>query len=297
MGKHTLFRVRKLKNEINYNNYRYHVLDNPVISDYEFDRMLAELNQMEADHPEWVSGDSPTQRSGAAPAEQFRKVSHPAPILSLANAFSTDDLRAWFERVSKVDERVKNADFVIEPKIDGLTVVLHYTNGLFTSGVTRGNGETGEDITANIRTIRAVPLRIPVEKSNIESPENLVVRVEAFITKKEFEKLNAHMLKNGEKAYQNPRNTAAGSLRQLDPELVAARPLTILAYAIVTDNPKRTQWETLSYLKALGFPVSELSTYCKNFDQVLSEAVTWEAKRSAIPTSDGIVVKTTIEAG
>ena len=282
----------KLKNEINYNNYRYHVLDNPVISDYEFDRMLTELKQMEADHPEWVSGDSPTQRSGAAPAEQFRKVSHPAPILSLANAFSTDDLRAWFERVSKVDERVKNADFVIEPKIDGLTVVLHYTNGLFTSGVTRGNGETGEDITANIRTIRAVPLRIPVEKSNIESPENLVVRVEAFITKKEFEKLNAHMLKNGEKAYQNPRNTAAGSLRQLDPELVAARPLTILAYAIVTDNPKRTQWETLSYLKALGFPVSELSTYCKNFDQVLSEAVTWEAKRSAIPYEvDGIVVK------
>ena len=287
-----LSEYEKLKNELNYHNYRYHVLDNPVISDYEFDRMLTKLKQMEANHPELVLGDSPTQRSGAAPAEQFKKVNHPAPILSLANAFSKDDLHVWFERVTKVDERVKNADFVIEPKIDGLTVVLHYTNGLFTSGVTRGNGETGEDITANIRTIRSVPLRIPVERSNIEVPEKLVVRAEAFITKKEFEKLNAQMVKNGEKTYQNPRNTAAGSLRQLDSGLVAARPLTILAYAIITDNPKRSQWETLSYLKALGFPVSELSTYCKNFDQVLSEADIWEAKRSAIPYEvDGIVVK------
>jgi len=282
----------KLKSEINYHNYRYHVLDNPVISDYEFDRLLTELRQMESDHPDWVSGDSPTQRSGAAPADQLKKVSHPAPILSLANAFSADDLRAWFERVAKIDERVKNADFVVEPKIDGLTVVLHYTKGLFSSGVTRGNGETGEDITANIRTIRAIPLRIPVQSSIIEIPEKLVVRAEAFITKKEFEKLNAEMQKNGEKVYQNPRNTAAGSLRQLDPGLVAARPLTILAYAIVIDNPKRTQWETLSYLRALGFPVSELSTYCKNFEQVLSEVRTWDAKRSEIPYEvDGIVVK------
>jgi len=288
----SLTKYEKLKSELNYHNYRYHVLDNPVISDYEFDRMLALLKKMESDHPEWVTGDSPSQRSGAAPSEQFRKVNHPALILSLANSFSTDDLRAWFERVAKVDERVKNADFVIEPKIDGLTVVLHYLKGLFIAGVTRGNGETGEEITANIRTIRAVPLRIPVEKSIVEAPEKLVVRAEAFITKKEFEKLNAQMAKNGEKVYQNPRNTAAGSLRQLDPGLVAARPLTILAYAIVTDNPKRTQWETLSYLRDLGFPVSELSTYCKNFEQVLSEVGTWEAKRSTIPYEvDGVVVK------
>jgi DNA ligase (NAD+) len=288
----TLSEYEKLKSEINYHNYRYHVLDNPVISDYEFDRMLAALRQMEESHPEWVTGDSPTQRSGATPAEQFNKVKHPAPILSLANAFSVDDLRAWFERIAKVDERVKNTDFVVEPKIDGLTVVLHYTKGLFTSGVTRGNGETGEDITANIRTIRAVPLRIPVENTNREIPEKLVVRAEAFITKKDFEKLNALMLKNGEKVYQNPRNTAAGSLRQLDSELVAARPLTIMAYAIVAENPKRTQWETLGYLKDLGFPVSELSKYCKNFDEVLSEIDRWEGKRSGIPYEvDGIVVK------
>ncbi len=282
----------KLKAEINFHNYRYHVLDNPLVSDFEFDRMLAALRQMETEHPEWVTADSPTQRSGAAPAEQFAKVRHPAPILSLANAFSADDLRAWYERVAKVDERVKNADFVIEPKIDGLTVVLHYEKGIFAAGVTRGNGETGEDITANIRTIRAVPLKIPVEGTHLQAPEKLVVRAEAFITKKDFEKLNAQLEQGGEKAYQNPRNTAAGSLRQLDPGLVAARPLTILAYAVVGDNPKATQWETLGYLKALGFPVSDLAAYCKDFDEVLAQTGKWDAMRSQIPYEvDGIVVK------
>ncbi|MDP2965614.1 MAG: NAD-dependent DNA ligase LigA [Pelolinea sp.] len=282
----------KLKREIHYHNYRYHVLDNPVTSDFEFDRMLVELRQLEAEHPEWVTEDSPTQRSGAAPAEQFNKVSHPAPILSLANAFSEIDLRAWYERIAKVDERVNNADFVVEPKIDGLTLVLHYTKGIFTLGVTRGNGEVGEDITANIRTIRAVPLKIPVENSNLVAPDKLVVRAEAFITKKEFGKLNDQLLKDGEKTYQNPRNTAAGSLRQLDPGLVAARPLTILAYTVVTENPKHTQWETLEYLKALGFPVSDLATYYRNFDEVISQIGKWNALREEIPYEvDGIVIK------
>ena len=287
-----ILEYEKLKSEINYHNYRYHVLDAPVISDYEFDQMLVRLRQMETDHPEWVSEDSPTQRSGAVPAEQFNKVNHPAPILSLANAFSEIDLRAWFERIIKVDERVKYADFVVEPKIDGLTVILHYTKGIFTLGVTRGNGETGEDITANIRTIRTVPLKIPVENSNLEAPEKLVVRAEAFITKKDFKKLNDQLLKAGEKTYQNPRNTAAGALRQLDPGLVAARPLTILAYTVVAENPKHTQQETLDYLKALGFPVSKLFTYCKNFDEVISQIGKWDALRSDIPYEvDGIVIK------
>jgi len=282
----------KLKNEINYHNYRYHVLDAPVISDFEFDQMLVTLRKMEAENPQWISADSPTQRSGAAPSEQFKKVSHPAPILSLANAFSEVDLRFWYEKIAKVDERVKKADFVVEPKIDGLTLILHYTRGIFTMGASRGNGETGEDITANIRTIRAVPLKIPVESAHLEIPEKLVVRAESFIMKKDFEKLNEQLLKAGEKTYQNPRNTAAGSLRQLDPELVAARPLTILAYAIVSENPKQTQWETLQYLKKLGFPVSNLSLYCKNFDEVISQAGKWNELRSEIPYEvDGIVVK------
>jgi DNA ligase (NAD+) len=282
----------KLKNQINYHNYRYHVLDNPVISDYEFDQMLKKLKQMEDDHPEWITPDSPTQRSGGAPAEQFLKVRHPAPILSLANAFSEDDLRSWFERVAKVDERVKNADFVVEPKIDGLTVVLHYIDGIFTQGVTRGDGEVGEDVTANIRTIRAVPLKIPVENKAIKVPKEIVVRAEAFINKKEFEKLNKKLENEGEKTYQNPRNTAAGSLRQLDPGLVAARPLRILSYAIVKGNPKNTQWETLGYLRDLGFPVSELSNHCKNFNEVIGQIGKWDEMRAKIPFEvDGIVIK------
>jgi DNA ligase (NAD+) len=258
-----------LKTQLNYHNYRYHVLDSPVISDYEFDQMLFKLRRMEEEHPEWVIEDSPTQRSGAAPAEQFNKVRHPVPILSLANAFSEADLQSWYEKITKVDERVKNADFVIEPKIDGLTVVLKYSQGIFLQGVTRGDGEVGEDITTNIRTIRAVPLKIPVENTNVEVPKEIVVRAEAFINKKEFEKLNIKLEKEGEKTYQNPRNTAAGSLRQLDPGLVAARPLTILSYAIVKNNPKQTQWETLSYLKDLGFPVSDLSTFARIFMKLL----------------------------
>jgi DNA ligase (NAD+) len=282
----------KIKNEINYHNYRYHVLDNPLISDYEFDQMLEKLRRIETQYPGWIMQDSPTQRSGAAPADQFHKVNHPAPILSLANAFCEEDLHAWFERIAKVDERVKNADFVVEPKIDGLTVILHYTKGVFTSGVTRGNGETGEDITANIRTIRAVPLKIPVDNPKLEVPDRLVVRAEAFITKDDFEKLNTEIQKGGGKAYQNPRNTAAGSLRQLDPSLVAARPLRILAYAIVAGNPKTTQWELLEFLKALGFPVADLITYCKNFEEVLSQIGNWNELRPKISYEvDGIVIK------
>ena len=140
-------------------NFRYHVLDDPLISDVEFDKLLLRLREMEAAHPEWIAPDSPTQRSGAPPSDQFRKVSHPAPILSLANAFSEEDIKSWFERIAKLDERVLKAGFVAEPKIDGLTVVLHYEHGIFTLGATRGDGEVGEDITSNLRTIRSIPLR------------------------------------------------------------------------------------------------------------------------------------------
>ena len=281
----------KIKNEINFHNYRYHVLDDPLVSDYEYDQMLVQLREIEAAHPEWISEDSPSQRSGAAPAEQFRKVSHPAPILSLANAFSKDDIYAWFDRNQKLDERVKNTAFVVEPKIDGLTVVLHYEKNFFTAGVTRGDGLTGEDITANIRTIKSVPLKIPVS-GMIQVPETFVVRAEAFINKRDFEEMNARLCKLGEKTYQNPRNTAAGSLRQLDPALVANRPLTILAYSVVSGNQKQTQWETLQYLKSLGFPVSKHATYCKNFNELILQLDKWNDLREEIPYEiDGIVIK------
>ena len=155
-------RYEELKQQINYHNHLYHVDDAPVISDLEYDRLVMELRQIESDHPDWITSDSPTQRIGAVPSDKFEKVRHPRPILSLANAFGAEDARAWYERVRRLDDRVESASFVVEPKIDGLSVVLHYRDGIFVQGATRGDGEIGEDITANLRTVKAIPLKIPV---------------------------------------------------------------------------------------------------------------------------------------
>lgn len=284
----------KLKREVAYHNYRYHVLDSPVISDAEFDRLVNRLRQIEALHPDWVTPDSPTQRTGGAVAEKFTKVTHPRPILSLAAGFNEQDVRAWYERIRKLDERVERSAFVLEPKIDGLTVVLHYREGVFVQGATRGDGEVGEDITANLRTIRSLPLRIPVSPDGPEPPEYLVVRGEAFILIKEFEELNKKLLEAGERTYLNPRNTAAGSLRQLDPAITASRPLVLLTYAIVYAEGKipQTQWETLQYLRAMGFPVSDLTQYCRHFGDVLASLGSWLDKRDQLPfEADGVVIK------
>jgi len=284
----------RLKREINFHNYRYHVLDSPLISDYEFDQMMARLREIEAAHPEWVTPDSPSQRSGGPPLERFNKVRHPRPILSLANAFTLEDVRAWYERLVRLDERVRRADYVVEPKIDGLTVVLHYHQGQFVLGATRGDGEVGEDITVNLRTVRALPLRIPVEVGAPHPPERLVVRGEAFITIKDFEELNRRLIEAGEKPYLNPRNTAAGSLRQLDPSLTASRPLTLLTYAIVDASGEvpGTQWETLQFLRELGFPVTKEAEYCANLDAVLEACSRWLEKRDTLPfEADGVVIK------
>src|SRR5690554_2686155 len=213
-------RLEELRRELNYHNYRYHVLDDPVISDYEYDRMMAELREIEAQHPEWITPDSPTQRTGGQPASRFQKVRHPHAILSLANAFDADGVGAWFERIRRVDDRVGHTDYVVEPKIDGLTVVLHYQNGVFVQGAMRGDGVIGEDITANLRTVKAVPLRIPADGKGTP-PGYLVVRGEVYMTIENFEALNKRLMEAGEKTYLNPRNTAAGSLRQLDPTITA----------------------------------------------------------------------------
>lgn len=286
--------VPQLQKEINYHNYRYHVLDAPLISDFEFDQLLQKLRALEAKYPDLVTPDSPTQRSGAAPAEKFQKSTHPAPILSLANAFNQDDLSAWFERIRKLDERVNQSGFVLEPKIDGLTVVLHYENGLFVKGATRGDGEIGEDITTNLRTIRALPLRIPVSESGCKVPQQLVVRGEVFILSKDFIDLNKRLEEAGERTYQNPRNTAAGSLRQLDPELTRQRPLNLLTYAIVRSSEpvSDTQWGILEALKQFGFPVSDLSEFRNTFEQVLERVDFWMKRRDEIPFEvDGVVIK------
>ncbi len=283
-----------LKKEINFHFYRYHVLDDTLISDYEYDALIKKLRGLEEKYPELATADSPLRRAGAKPLDKFVKVSHPAPILSLANAFSGDDLKAWYERIIKLDERVAASGFVLEPKIDGLTVVLHYENGLFVRGATRGDGEIGEDITENLRTVKAVPLRIPIGDANVHVPSRFVVRGEAFIFTKDFDELNRKLEEAGEKTYLNPRNTAAGSLRQLDPALTATRPLTLLTYAIVdSSEPTPTsQWQTLQYLKSLGFPVTDLAEKVASIDEVVSRIPAWTERRDKIPFEvDGVVIK------
>ena len=295
MAEKLLSRYEELKAQVNSHNYRYHVLDAPIISDLEYDRLLNELKKIETDHPDWITSDSPTQRAGARPADRFEKIRHPAPILSLANAFGGDDARAWFERVKKLDDRVEKAKFVVEPKIDGLSVVLHYRDGLFVQGATRGDGEIGEDITSNLRTIRAIPLRIPVDSKGPKPPSRLVLRGEAFIPIKEFDKLNKKLEEAGEKTYLNPRNTAAGSLRQLDPVLTASRPITLLVYQIVYSEGGKvptSQWEILEYLKALGFPVTDIARRFNDLDTAIKYTETFNEGRDTLPyEADGMVIK------
>lgn len=293
----TKSRYEELKRQINFHNYRYHVLDAPLISDLEFDRLANELKKIEGDHPDWVTPDSPTQRAGAVPADRFAKVQHPAPILSLANAFGAEEARAWYERILRLDNRVENAGFVVEPKIDGLSVVLHYREGVFELGATRGNGEVGEDITRNLRTVKSIPLKIPVseEALRLRLPSYLVVRGEAFIPVKEFEKLNQRLEEAGEKTYLNPRNTAAGSLRQLDPGLTATRPLTLLVYQIIHSEGGAVpthQWELLGYLRELGFPVTDAARRFEDIESAIAYTETWEKRRDELPyEADGMVIK------
>jgi DNA ligase (NAD+) len=286
-------RLNSLREELRKHNYYYYVLNEPVISDYEYDQLMTELNEIELAHPDWITPDSPSQRAGATPAEGFTKVNHPAPILSLSNAYDALGVHAWSDRIRKLDERVADASYVVEPKLDGLTVVLHYRDGVFVQGATRGNGDVGEDITHNLKTIRAIPLRIPTIPSGPPPPPYLVVRGEAFITIPEFEALNRRLEAAGEKTYLNPRNTAAGSLRQLDPKLTATRPLTVLCYAIITGegNLPTTQWESLMALQAYGFPIPE-AEYCPDLDCAVKVFDIWANRRETLPFEvDGMVIK------
>ncbi len=286
-------RLQELRQQIRFHDYQYYVLNNPVISDYEYDQLYAELKHIESEHPEWITPDSPTQRVAGAASDKFEKINHPKPILSLSNAFDKNGVLDWFERISKIDERVEKADFVVEPKIDGLTVVLHYRDGIFVQGATRGDGIIGEDVTANLKTIKALPLSIPISNSNSPAPPYVVVRGEVFITLKDFELLNHKLEEAGEKVYLNPRNTASGSLRQLDPAITASRPLTLLTYDIVQIEGERprTQQELLNLLTAWGFPVVE-SLYCPDLNSVLRAYDYYLEKRDQLAyEADGAVIK------
>jgi len=287
-------RAAHLRRELQQHIYRYHVLSAPIISDAEYDALYRELQTIESEHPDLTTPDSPTQRVGGAASDKFAKVRHPAPILSLANAFGADDARAWFERIVKLDDRVRAAKLVVEPKIDGLTVVLHYEDGLFVRGATRGDGDIGEDITPNLRTVRSLPLRIPAVGKG-PPPRRLVARGEAVIFTDDFERMNAELASTGERTFVNPRNTASGALRQLDPKLTAARPISLLCYSVVEAEgvTLASQWGVLETLSDLGFPTAKnIARRFDSLDEAIVYCESWIDKRDTLDYEmDGMVIK------
>ena len=287
-------RLEELKTLLRNHSYHYYVKNEPIVSDSEYDQLIHELNSIETEHPEWITPDSPSQRAGAEPANSLEKTEHPAPILSLANAFNIEDVKAWQTRIAKLNPAILESDFSIEPKLDGLTVVLHYENGVFVKGATRGNGQIGEDVTQNLRTLPSIPLRIPIDKNGPRPPSNLVVRGEVFINKDDFELLNDNLREAGKKTYVNPRNTAAGALRQLDSKIVATRPLRIFCYAIIASNGDipNLQTDRLTYLKELGFPVPKEIKHCTSIECIEKAYNNWIQTRDNLQYEiDGMVVK------
>lgn len=290
-------RLTELRDQINYHLYRYHTLDDPVISDVEYDQLVNELRELENQYPELVTPDSPTQRVGAQPLEGFEKVLHPIPMTSLGNAFDDDDMRNWLTRVGRLlppGMTIKDLEFVVEPKIDGLAIALTYENGRLIQGATRGNGVEGEKVTANIRTVKSVPLRIPAASDGPPAPAKIEVRGEIYMRIADFNRFNQQQLEKGEKIFANPRNAAAGSLRMLDSKITAQRPLALYSYAIgyVQGAEIHSQKEALAYLRALGFAVNPDILVTSDFEEVLNFIHTWMDRRDTLPyDADGAVVK------
>ena len=294
-------RVEALREIVRQHQYRYYILDDPTVSDQEFDALFRELQALEAEHPEVRSDDSPTQRVGGTISDRFEKTRHPALMLSLANAFSADDLRAWRERVKRLLPVAQRTalSYVVEPKFDGLTVVLHFEQGRFVLGATRGDGEYGENITPNLRTVRVMPLRIPTNGAGatVTAPTRLVVRGEAYVEKADFLRFNEAQAALGERTYANPRNFAAGSLRQLDSATSAGRPLKLWVYqALILEGATMppSHSESLAYLQQLGLPVCpELQRFTDDeFDALVDYMVAFGERRHTLPYEvDGLVVK------
>ncbi|MGE3849806.1 MAG: NAD-dependent DNA ligase LigA [Gammaproteobacteria bacterium] len=281
-------RADQLRRELEEHNHRYYVLDDPLISDADYDHLLRELQGLEAEHPDLVTPDSPTQRVGASPAAQFAAVRHPLPMLSLANVFDGEEF-ADFHRRCAEQLGVEEVEFVAEPKLDGLAISLIYEQGRLTRAATRGDGSSGEDVTHNVRTIRAVPLRLR------GAPRLLEVRGEIYMEKRGFEALNARQAAAGQKTFANPRNAAAGSLRQLDPRITAERPLTMCCYGVgEMDTPERphTQLATLTWLSELGLRVSPETRVVRGVAASLEYYVAIGARRAALAYEiDGVVFK------
>jgi DNA ligase (NAD+) len=286
-------RVDELRLTIEQLNYEYYILDRPSASDAEYDALLNELRSIETAHPELVTPESPTQRVGIAPSAAFGEIRHPVPLLSLSNVYSRDDLDAWAARIERI---LPNTAFtyVTEPKIDGLAVALTYVGGLLERGATRGDGLTGEDVTQNLRTVRNLPLRL-LGGSETSTPAVIEVRGEVYMRRSDFENLNERMERDGGKTFMNPRNAAAGSLRQLDSAITAQRPLRFVAYGIgyVQDGiDLQSHSQSLTLLRDLGFATSLDAAVHDSIDAVWERCEWWQERRHAVPFEiDGVVIK------
>ena len=282
-------RASDLRRELNYHNHRYYVLDDSVISDGQYDAMMQELRRIEEQYPELASAESPTQRVGATPAAAFTQVQHRTPMLSLGNAFSFEELEAWYRRTKNL---LDDAEFpmVCELKIDGLAVNLTYQDGVLVQGATRGDGTIGEDVTLNLRTIRSIPVSLLGKP-----PAYLEVRGEVYLPVEEFRRLNEERTSQGEQLYANPRNTGAGSVRQLDPKVTASRNMQIWVYGLgETSNGLRpdNHWDALEWLKSLGFRVNTHNRLCQTPEEAYDYYQAWLERRHDLPYEvDGVVVK------
>ena len=275
-------RIEQLRKQIREHEHRYYVLDQPVVSDYEFDQLLRELQRLEQENPSLITADSPTQRVGGEPAKEFPTHQFSRPMLSLENAYSEEELHDWGRRVVQLGE-TDAVDYVVELKIDGLSVALIYENGLLTKGVTRGDGRTGEVVTGNVRTIRSIPLRLSEDVS-------VEIRGEIFLGLKAFRQLNDEREQAGEPRFANPRNSAAGSLRQLDPSMAAKRPLAFYGYSILPTRP--SQSENLKWITDLGLKVNPHRKLCHSLQEIIDFCRHWEEHRDDLDYEiDGVVVK------
>lgn len=288
-------RAAELRRLLNEYSYHYYVQSAAIVSDAEYDVLYHELVALETEYPELATPDSPTQRAGSDLTGDFPKLSHPAPILSLSNCFNEQDLYDWEQRNLKLLASGTQLDYTLEPKLDGLTLVITYEDGLLTRAATRGNGLVGDDVTANVRTIRSVPLRIPRNPaSGVEAPKKLVVRGEVMFLKKDFEALNEKQKELGLPLYVNARNTASGSLKQKDSRATASRPLTAYLYSIVeiVGNAPRSQWDTLGFLRDLGFHIPPESQHYPALSDIIQQIPNWISRRNQLQYEiDGLVIK------
>lgn len=281
-------RLEELRAELNEHNYRYHVLDDPSVSDGQYDALMQELRALESGFPDLITPESPSQRVGGAPSESFAVVEHPVPLLSLGNAFNESELRAWQARLVRLLE-TEEIEYVCELKIDGLAVALVYENGRLAQGATRGDGVRGENVTPNLRTVRSLPLELPSG-----APSRFEARGEVYMTKAGFARMNEERADRGERLYANPRNSAAGSLRQKDPKISAGRPLDFFVYGVGwSDGPlPETQSALLAWLGEMRFPVNPNIRRFTDFEEVIAFCLGWTERRAALPYEiDGVVVK------